>query len=145
MDAWPNSWYQHARSECSWSWIGRIQCREAVPVSTGRFELTAIDGQPLPLRDGDASLVAGTFSLDSNGTFTESREWRRSDQEDVFHAETYGTFSPSAPAGLSFYVESSLWAYGKIEGDTLRLTVLELDDFGGRIVATNVYVKANLP
>ena len=122
--------------------VGSVEFRaEAIPVPTGRFELTTMDGIPLPVAVADAfaSLTAGTFTLNSDGTFTESREWR-DDQERVSRYESSGRFSPRIPEGLRFYsVSRLLWADGRIEGDTLTLKVTD-NDVGG-VPVTYVYVS----
>jgi hypothetical protein len=125
--------------------VGSVVFRaETVQVPTGRFELMSIDGQPLPLGDEELRLTAATFIFDSNGTFTVSTEFQ-SGQEGVSRYEWSGRFSPHAPGGLSFYLGSTLWADGKIEGDTLTLLVNSFDESEQKVVVTYVYVRANLP
>ncbi len=117
---------------------------EALVVPVGRFDLATIDGQPLPTTYVYGPIwISGSFTLYSSGTFTESWEWRRSDQGEVLQSERSGKFS-SRDRVLFFYSGSTLWADGKIVGDTLTVRVYESDDgFGGG--PTYVFVKANLP
>ena len=124
--------------------VGSVEFRvEAVPAPTGRFELMTIDGKPLPLGDEEMSLVAGTLTLNSNASFTRSQNYNFSGKESS--SEQSGRFSPHASGELSFYLGGTVWADGKIEGDTLTLRVNSFDGNDAFIVVTYVYLRADLP
>ena len=115
----------------------------AVPMPSGTFELTAINGHPLPfadfsLFDGE-TIIAGTFALNPSGTFAAS--WESGQSDEAFHAETSGTFSSGSGKKLLFDLVHGQWGEGRVDGDTLR--VFTADDFDATIVYT--YVRPDLP
>jgi hypothetical protein len=109
--------------------VGSVQFKaEGVPVPTGTFQLTTIDGSPLPLTYSmsDDVIVGGSFTLTGNKAYSFVVRTRTLDGTEI-QGETSGKFAPKWPDGFSFYLNGFPWIDGKLDGDNLIVGVW--DDF----------------
>jgi len=121
--------------------VGSVQFKaEGVPVPAGTFQLTTVDGLPLPFTDsGFDVVVGGTFTLTAARAYTLVLRIKTSDG--VVNSETSGTFAPKWPGGLSFYFNGFPRIDGTLAGDTLTAGI-SYDNFDYFLHAY-VFVREN--
>ena len=77
---------------------------QSLLVPQGNFELVAIGGHAVPIRDDivfPGVVLSGTMSLNENATFSQTVRWR-DENNDVRVYQTSGPFYPGSPDGLRF-------------------------------------------
>jgi hypothetical protein len=112
--------------------IGSVQFNaQGIPVPTGTFQLTTIDGSPLPVRYPSSvdQIVGRTYTLTGAKAYSFVLRYLTLDGAEI--QETTGKFAPKEPDGFSFYSNGFPWIDGKLEGD--NLTVGVWDDFGDNL------------
>ncbi|MFN2603340.1 MAG: Ig-like domain-containing protein [Gemmatimonadaceae bacterium] len=110
--------------------VGSIRFKaEGVPVPTGTFQLTTIDGFPLPFRwpPNEDLIIGGTFTLTGAKAYSFVERVRTVDGAEI-QGETVGKFAPKGADGFSFYLNGFPWIDGKLEGDKLTLGVWDDSD-----------------
>lgn len=110
--------------------VGSVQFKaEAVPVPSGTFQLTTVDGFPLPFTTvvGFDTVLGGTFTLTAARAFSFAEQIRDSDGA-VIEGNVSGAFTAKSPKGLSFFSNGFEVLEGTLEGDTLTVGIWDLDD-----------------
>ena len=97
---------------------------EGVPIPAGTFQLTTIDGFPIPFAYPSTSdcMVGGTFTLTVAKSYSFVLRIRTSDGT-VHQGETSGRFFLKWPKGLSFHADGFPWIDGTLDGDTLTVGI----------------------